>query len=260
MALQAGVDSPMICHTYSVQAGAVDRICEAVEKGEISEKRIDESLSRLQKLKTRYTSWETALNAKPGSELAALNDRNAKLAQKVYSDATTVVRAESAVFPVSPTLKTLFISPGPDIQTGGGAVESGDASQPTRVPWVSSAFADEIKKFNPEVEEIRFTQAGDLSDEQWELVVASDVIILATRNARETPYQQKLGREISKRRTNRTTVSIATCSPYDFLEDSEMKNVITIYEPTVEAFRSAVAIIYGADQARGKLPVSEKTT
>jgi hypothetical protein len=31
-------------------------------------------LSRLQKLKTRYTSWETALNAKPGSELAALND------------------------------------------------------------------------------------------------------------------------------------------------------------------------------------------
>lgn len=258
MALQAGVDSPMICHTFSVQSGAVDRICQAIESGEISDARIEESLARLQKLKSRYTNWDTALQAQSGDELVALNERNAKLAQQVYSDATTVVRVEDGLFPLSASAKTLFVSPGPNVQTGGGAVASGDASQPTRVPWVSSAFADEIKKFNSGAEEVRFTEGSSLSDAQWAMVENSDVVILATRNARETPYQQELGREIAKRRQGRALVSIATCNPYDFLDDPAMKNVIAVYEPTVEAFRSAISIMYGADQPRGKLPVKEK--
>jgi len=51
-------------------------------------------------------------------------------------------------------------------------------------------------------------------------------------------------------------IVIATCDPYDFLEEVDIvKNYITIYEPTVPAFKSAIDVIFGTTQAVGKLPV-----
>ena len=51
-------------------------------------------------------------------------------------------------------------------------------------------------------------------------------------------------------------IVIATCDPYDFLEEKEeIRNYITIYEPTVSAFKSAVDVIFGVTKAVGTLPV-----
>lgn len=257
MALQAGVDNVMICHTYDVQTAAVDRVCAAIDAGEIPDKRITESLNRLSALKTKFTNWETALKTGTEEALAEINARGAQLAAKAYSDAATVVRIDSGIVPLSPSSKTVFVSPGPDFPVGGGAVNSGDAAHPTRVEWVSSSFGDEIRKHCASAEEIRYTEKA-LADDEWSKIEAADVVILATRNAREAPYQQKLGLEIAKRRAGKTLISIATCAPYDFLEESTVKNVIAVYEPTLEAFRSAVDVIYGIDKPRGKLPVTEK--
>ncbi|OAA55139.1 Glycoside hydrolase, family 3 [Cordyceps fumosorosea ARSEF 2679] len=258
LALKAGVDSVMICHTYEVQAAAVDRVCSAIEKGEISQPRIDESLARLDKLKDKFTSWEQALQTSTDEALAEINARGAKLARKIYSDAVTVVRSEDGLLPTSPAVKTVFVSPGPDFPVGGGAVNSGDAAHPTRVPWVSSSFGDEIRKHCAGAEEIRYTEKQPLTDEEWAKVEAADVVILATRNAREAPYQQRLGLEIARRRGNRPLISVATCAPYDFLDEAAVRNLIVVYEPTLEAFRSAVDVIYGIDTPRGKLPVAHK--
>ncbi|XWW94520.1 hypothetical protein V2A60_002463 [Cordyceps javanica] len=257
MALQAGVDNVMICHTYNVQAAAVDRVCTALETGEITAQRIEESLGRLSKLKSKFTNWDLALEMSTDEALDDINARGAKLARKAYADAATVVRIEDGVLPVSQSATTVFVSPGPDFPVGGGAVNSGDAAHPTRVPWVSSSFGDEIRKHCPGAEEIRYTEQP-LTDEQWATIEAADTVILATRNAREAPYQQKLGLAIASRTAGRTLISIATCAPYDFLEEEAVKNVIVVYEPTLEAFRSAVDIIYGAETARGKLPVVEQ--
>jgi beta-N-acetylhexosaminidase len=52
---------------------------------------------------------------------------------------------------------------------------------------------------------------------------------------------------------------IATCDPYDFLEEkAEIKNYITIYEPTIPAFKSAVDVIFGVTTAVGTLPVGAR--
>lgn len=257
MALQAGVDNVMICHTYDVQTAAVDRVCKALEGGEISKQRIEESLGRLSALKKKFTSWEAALQTGTEEELTAINTRGAKIAHKAYSDAVTAVRMEAGLVPLSTSASTVFVSPGPDFPVGGGAVNSGDAAHPTRVPWVSSSFGDEIRKHSPAAEEIRYTEK-DLTDAEWAKIEAAEVVILATRNAREAPYQQKLGLEIAKRRGQKTLVSVATCAPYDFLEEKEVRNVVVVYEPTLEAFRSAVDVLYGVDVARGALPVARK--
>jgi beta-N-acetylhexosaminidase len=80
-------------------------------------------------------------------------------------------------------------------------------------------------------------------------------VILATRNASLSPFQKDfglcLGRKLGKR-----LIVIATCDPYDFLEEiEEIKNYITIYEPTIPAFKSAVDVMFGLITAVGTLPV-----
>ena len=165
MAFQAGVDNVMICHTYDVQTAAVDRLCTALEKSEISQQRIDESLNRLSKLKSKFTNWDRALETSTDAALDDINARGAELAHKAYADAATVVRLEEGLIPVSKSASTVFVSPGPDFPIGGGAVNSGDAAHPTRVPWVSSSFGDEIRTHCAAAEEIRYTEQP-LTEEQ----------------------------------------------------------------------------------------------
>lgn len=252
MAFQAGVDNVMICHTYDVQAGAIDRVCQALESGEIAQERIDASLKRLRELKARFTSWDEALSPQPQDTLAAINQRGEKIATHVYSEATTLVRARSGLLPLSKTAKTVFISPGPNVPIG-GAVDSG--TLPTRVPWIADTFGAKLRDFSPDFVDIRFTEAS-LSTDQWHQIEQADVVILATRNARESAYQRDLGLEVARRRKGLPFIAIATCAPYDFLDDENVETYVAVYEPTVEAFSSAVDILYGVAEARGKLPVA----
>ncbi|KAK5991557.1 Beta-hexosaminidase [Cladobotryum mycophilum] len=253
MAFQAGVDNVMICHTHEVQTAAIDRILRAVETGELAQERIDTSLRRLDDLKSRFTSWDVALHAEPSKTLAAINERGEKLARQVYADATTLVRSQPGLLPLSKSTKIVFVSPGPDVPIG-GAVDSG--TLPTRVPWITDTFGEAIQKNSPGLVDIRFTNST-LTTEQWQQVEKAEVVILATRNARESKYQKDLGLEIACRRQNLPLIAIATCAPYDFLEDAEIGTYIAIYEPTVEAFRSAVDILYGVAEPKGKLPVAQ---
>jgi beta-N-acetylhexosaminidase len=56
----------------------------------------------------------------------------------------------------------------------------------------------------------------------------------------------------------RKLVTIAACSPYDFLDDDSIKTYITTYEPTIEAFTAAANILFGALTPKGTLPVGSK--
>ncbi|KAG8405489.1 hypothetical protein J3458_022141 [Metarhizium acridum] len=255
MALQAGVDNVMICHSYDAQAASIDRVCEALHAGELSQARLDASLKRLRDLKHKFTSWDTALEVRPPSDLASLSKENEALARDIYARATTVVRSEAGLLPVSRTASTVFVSPAVNVATS-AAASSGEEVHKTRVPWVSAALVDSLRRYNPAIADVRFADSS-LTPEQWRQVEDAGVVILATRNARESRYQHGLGLEIAKRRAGKTLISVATCNPYDFIDDqAEVRNFIAVYEPTLEAFASAADIIYGAATARGKLPVA----
>lgn len=254
MALQAGADHVMICHTYAAQTAAIDRVCEALAASDISPQRVKASLRRLADLKSRFVSWDDALRPRPPEELEALNKTSEALARRVYRDAVTLVRSQPGSLPLSRTARTVFVSSGPDVPRG-GAVDSGDvAAAPTRVPWVAASFGDELRARNPAVVQIRF--AGlTLSEDEWRLVDEAEVVVLATRNAHESPYQAAVGLEVARRRGEAPLVAIAACNPYDFLECPQVRTYLAIYDPTVEAFRAAVDMLYG-EPSRGKLPVA----
>lgn len=244
----------MICHTISAQLGAIEQVLQAVKSGELSQKAIQASVDRVRHLKAKYANQPPVTN----ENLRTIESRNTKqaaLAADVYAKSTTVVRNETGLIPVSPTsagMKVVFVSPG-KAPLGGGAVESEE--EKTREPYTAASYIDLIRVHNPDAIDIRFHDGSQLAAEEEKQVAESDVIIFATRNASLSPYQKDFGLSLGKKFGNKLIV-VSTCDPYDFLEEQgEIKNYITIYEPTIPAFKSAVDIVFGVTKPLGSLPV-----
>ncbi|OKL63216.1 hypothetical protein UA08_01313 [Talaromyces atroroseus] len=260
MSLKAGSDSVMICHTYDVQVKSIERVMQAVKFGDLSQSRIDEAFRRVKALKQKFLTWEHALRTTTAdlslTNLATMNERHENCAKKVYSKSTTVVRNDLNTLPISPgTSKVLLLTPGGRVPVGGAVDESGSKHR-TYLDVLKENTGD---KTSSSVTEILYPDTGFLSDEHWQVIKEeADIVILATRNAKEAKEQRKLALQLVK--TRHDLIVIAACNPYDFLDDVDLfKTYIAIYEPTVEAFASAVDIIYGKATSKGKLPVASKS-
>lgn len=256
MALKAGTDCVMVCHTMSAQVGAIELVLDAVKSGELSQDAIQASVNRVKKLKEQYLPPQRT--AIPRSTLELMNarrERQSALASEMYAKSTTLVRSEPGIFPISndPALKIAFVSPG-KTPVGGGAVDSGE--EKTREPYTPASYIDLLKSHNPSTIDIRFFDSIPLSSESEKSIEDADIILFATRNASLSPYQKDFGMLLG-RKFGKKLIVIATCDPYDFLEEvDEIKNYITIYEPTIPAFKSSVDIIFGISRPLGHLPVS----
>ncbi|KAK2628709.1 hypothetical protein QTJ16_001812 [Diplocarpon rosae] len=255
MALKAGTDCVMICHTFTAQVGAIQKVIAAVKSGELSQEAIQASVKRVEALKLKYVSNDTIPLMSLGDSRAR-NTKQALLASEVYAESTTVVRSVAGSFPISTdSVKNIvFISPG-KAPPGGGAVESGE--EIARELFKPATYIETLRVQGPNIVDIQFNDGVPLSAAQEKQVDEAEVVILATRNASFSPYQKNYGLTLGKKFGTRLIV-IATCDPYDFLQDTEeIKNYITIYEPTIPAFKSAVDIIFGRTRGLGSLPLAK---
>lgn len=250
LALKAGSDSIMVCHTYDVQVASIEAVCQAVKTGEIPLSRLEEALRRVTQLKSRFLNWDTALRRKADEDLSSLNAESAELAKEVYSRSTTLVRSKPGVLPLSKSSHIVFLSPEEKTPAGGGAVDSGEIA--SRNPYTSAQFIDILRLHNDSIIDLRYGGMG-LSPDDWKIIDDAEVVILATCNARELSYQKNLGSELAQKKEK--LIVVATCNPYDFLEDPAVETYITTYEPTLEAFSAAADVIFGVAPAKGVLPV-----
>lgn len=251
----------IICHTMSAQVGAIEQVVQAVKSEELSQKAIQASVDRVRQIKSKYADHTPAMNPQL-LRMTTLHDaksrdiKQAALAADVYAKSTTVVRSEAGLIPISPytsRMKVVFVSPG-KTPIGGGAVESGE--EKTREPYTPASYIDLIRVHNPDAVDIRFHDGFQLSTEEEKHIADSNFIIFATRKVSLSPYQQEFGLSLGKKFGNKLMV-VSTCNPYDFLEEkAEIKNYITIYDPTIPAFKAAVDIIFGVAKAWGSLPVA----
>jgi beta-N-acetylhexosaminidase len=249
LALNAGSDSVMICHTHAVQMASIDRVCQAVQSGGMSLSRLDEAHRRVTRLKRTFLNWDTALHSNPVADLTSFNQQSAVLAKEAYSRSATLVRCKPDVVPLSKSSKIVFLFPGANTPAGGAVDGEGLGRQGS---YDATIYGDVIRRHNQFVIEVRYGPSG-LSAEQWSLVESADVVILTTVNARESPYQENLGLELPNRA--RSLVAIAACNPYDFLEHQSIETYVVTYEPTIDAFEAAADVIFGASSGKGKLPV-----
>ncbi|KAJ9271552.1 CAZyme family GH3 [Paecilomyces variotii] len=253
LALKAGSDSIMVCHKYSMQVASILTLCDAIRTGEIPHERLEEAFGRVTQLKKRFLNWETALSRKGHEQLAGLNESIAALSKKIYSHSTTVIRDKKGLLPLSKIGNVILLSPG-ESTPAGGAVHSGEA--PTRSPYIPSGFIEFLRIHNNTTVDILYNSAG-LSADEWMKVDQADAVIFASRNALEALYQRTLGLELAKRTNN--LIVVATCNPYDFLEDEEsVETYIATYEPTPEAFAAAADVIFGSVPGKGHLPIGRK--
>jgi len=244
----------------SAQVGAIEQVIQAVKSGELSQKEIQASVDRVRRLKLKYSTQVSGVTSQKtrSTMLQDAEKRNvvqAALAADIYAKSVTVVRTEPGLILISPysaQTKVVLVSPG-KTSVGGGAVESGE--EKTREPHTPGSYIDLIRAHNPGAIDIRFHNGSHLLRADETHIAASEVIIFATRNASLEPYQKAFGRSLGEKYGKKLIV-VATCDPYDFLEEkAEIKNYITIYEPTIPAFKAAADIIFGVAKAKGCLPV-----
>ncbi|KAJ5236634.1 hypothetical protein N7489_006725 [Penicillium chrysogenum] len=249
LALRAGSDSIMICHTFDVQVASIKRVCEAIKSGTIDQARLADACRHVSTVKDKFLSWDAALRQSSLADLSSLNNRIAETTMDIYSRSTTLVRDKNSVLPLSKTSIIIFLFPG-DKTPVGGAVD-GEGTGRSGL-YQSSKYLDVLRQHNNSIAELRYGASG-LTSEQWRSLEVADVVIFTSLNAKESPYQESLGLKLAER--VRSLVHIAACNPYDFLDAPSVKTYITTYEPTIEAFSVAADIMFGALVPTGALPV-----
>ncbi|KAK8183646.1 putative beta-N-acetylglucosaminidase [Phyllosticta capitalensis] len=248
-ALKAGCDCVMICHTIALQSGALDAVYAAAEDSSFAEQ-LTTSHRRVNGTR-QDLSLEAACSKPDLQSFYHISAENAKLALDVYKRSATLVRG-SKILPLKKDGNMLFILPA-DMPIPSGVVEYGDLQAP--VPETPSGYLEVLKSFNPHIQTMKFFENGSNDKEILDAAAATDTVILATRNARFSPYQRKMARALQAAAP--ALVVIATCDPYDFLgEDGAfVENYVAIYEPTAAAFQGAADVLFGVCEARGRLPV-----
>ena len=249
LALQAGSDSLMMCHTFEVHVASIKRVTEAVQSGELTQSRFDEACRHVAQLKDKFLNWDVALRKGDFAELDALKKKQSEIFEGVYDRSVTLVRDEASALPLSSTSNIVFLFPG-DGTPAGGAVDgegTGKAGD-----YDSAKYLNTLKRYNQSITEIKYPKAG-LSDEQWSAVNSADAVVFVSMNAKESPYQLSLGNALPGQ--VKSLVAIAACQPYDWLDVPEIKTYLTTYEPTVESFSVASDIIFGKKAPQGALPI-----
>jgi beta-N-acetylhexosaminidase len=223
----------MICHTFAVQLEAIQKVTEAVTQGVLPMKEIMASTKRILDLKSKYDlSFESTTSA---TDQKQLFDQQKNYASMIYQQSTTLVRHNPATFPIKTELSKLVLITPAQLASSSGAVDSGDSDVEDCVTGSSYIAVIEAVSSNSslEVVEIQFHQDVPLSPESEKIINTAYTVILATNNALINTHQRDFGKALGRKLGGKLIV-IATCEPYDFLEDSrDIQNYIAIYEPTV---------------------------
>lgn len=249
LALQAGSDSLMMCHTFDVHVASIKKVCEAIQHGEIDKSRFEEACRRVARVKDSFLAWEVALRKGEFAELDALKDRHVRIFEDAYECSVTLVRDVTGILPLPKTSNIVFLFPGDGTPAGGAVDGEGMGRQGS---YDADKYLNILHRHNPTITQIKYRETG-LSPEQWTAVESADAVIFVSMNAKESPYQLSLGKALPQK--CRKLVAIAACQPYDLLDVQEVKTYITTYEPTVEAFSVAAGIIFGDKKPRGVLPI-----
>ncbi|MBS7333961.1 MAG: glycoside hydrolase family 3 protein [Weeksellaceae bacterium] len=233
-AFLAGND--MLLFSQGVKVGK-QKIIAAIEKGEISENRLAESVKKI--LMAKYLVGLN--NFQPlhaNNVFEDLNsEQNSALTYKIYEEATTVTKNSNNVLPITDvTAKIAFVP-----------LEQTDYK----------IFHDHLKKYT-DVKLVKIDNASQINK-----LNEFDYVIYGAFLSNETVYKSYKLSATSKailKSTPADKKSILTLftSPYGLkdLDLSSIDGVVVNYQNTDQTKQIAPQIIFGAIPAKGKLPVT----
>lgn len=247
-ALQAGTD---ILLMPSDLHKAYEGVLEAVKTGAISEERIEQSVKRILRVKSRCANQENYSEAARLSKArTVVGSREHKEKEtKLATEAVTLLKNEGKVLPLSTqeTHKLVLAAP--------------------RSEWVQvmeEALLSQLKTGREEeITGLSYGQLSELTGAQKSLIDESDYVILATYSsnlATRTPGKSPSASFAASlidyaARAGKRTIVLALGTPYDILYLQKGNAYLAVYGANEANIQAGMAAIFGSMKLSGKLPV-----
>jgi beta-N-acetylhexosaminidase len=236
LALKAGVDVLLNPPNMAV---AYKGVMDAVASGELTHKRLDESLRRVLDLKWRNgVVHDPFVDADSVMETVGTPDNLAR-AQEVTDESPTVLENEAGTLPMTASGKKVLV-------TGYGVATKETLAADIRRRGATAEVA--ATGTNPTQAEIDAAVAK---------AKASDVAVVLTMNAASSARQATLVKALQDSGT--PVVVAAVRNPYDIAEFPDVPTYVATYSYKDIALESLTKVLFGEVSPTGKLPVDVPT-
>ncbi len=245
LALQAGIDLVLVSHLFSRQLASIEAIRAAVHSGELDPAIVQSAAERILALKARALSWGKL------PEIEALQESigsptHLQLQERAYELSTTLVRNEEGLLPIH-------------LKSGEQIVV---LAQPRNLLTMveDRAFADDtlaviLSKHSHQIRQLSIN--AQTAQEAYTFVLSEtseqDILVVATVNAHVDQMQGELVRLLTT--SGRRIIGIAVRNPYDLAAFPALRTYLATYEYTKPALEAAARVLFGEQEAHGKLPV-----
>lgn len=235
MALKAGADMPMILWTRKMKEEVYQSLLAAVRSGEISRKRLHQSLRRILRTKKRRGLFRNQLA--PLNHIVKSGNRNTvheQVAARIAREAVTLVRNRGDVLPLRPAKQPHVVAVAPPGPFGKTLAQQANVEM-ISVPYVPS------RKRRREITAATIDAARD-----------ADTLILAAVNR----YHIGIAQRVTASLPGVRTVLLSFASPY-YLEDlPDVEGYVCTYSYRDAAQAAAARAVIGNAPMNGRLPIS----
>lgn len=241
-AVEAGVDLVMVSHIHSLQEESILKMVEAVRNNTITEQQIDQSINRIERMISNYTSWDEIEKIQEVASFVGSQIHHDQM-KTIYKDGITLVSREGKSIQADD--RVLLIYP-----TNVYATMVEDKR------YATLEMAEKLKKVHSQVDEIEVdpTRYEEVLENAIDKVNNYDHIVVLTLNAVQHGNQQKLVHQIIA--SGKPVDVVAIRSPYDASYFPQANRMICAFEFTQTAFEIVAEYLVGRTEINGKLPVT----
>ncbi|MBT2901031.1 MULTISPECIES: glycoside hydrolase family 3 protein [unclassified Streptomyces] len=243
LALLAGVDQLLNPPNLSVAWNAV---LEAVRGGEISEARVDESILRILRLKSRLGLFRDPFVSRRGVERTVGSRAHRAAADRIAERTTTLLADPGATLPLSRRSHRDLLVVGADPASPSGT--TGPPTSTLRDAFSEMGFTATALSTGTAPNQAKIAEAVAAAG-------GRDAVVVATYNVTATSSQRTLVTALVA--TGVPVVAVAVRNPYDVahLTGTGVAASLAAYSWTDVELRAAARVIAGHAEPEGTLPV-----
>lgn len=237
MAIEAGVDLVLVCHTRSVQQASREAILKAVKDGRITEARLDQSVRRIMALKEKYSlsSRRHADPSKLGKVLRA--KAHLDLRREIAERAVTLAKNDLGVVPLNGGARILVVG----------------------LHWTVDPLAEAIGRYAGSVETLTVEDADGI-ERAASSAEGADAVVVPV--APHEPWRARVDQALQARlvealnESGKPLVVVAVREPYILGRFAGVSTQLCTYGYREGMLEAAADVIFGRARPVGTLPVT----
>ncbi|MGW3267747.1 glycoside hydrolase family 3 protein [Streptomyces sp. NPDC001056] len=241
LALKAGVDQ--LLNPPSIET-AWNAVLKAVQDGELTEARLDESILRILRMKSRLGLFGEPYVDRAGVDRVVGTRSHLATADRIAERTTTLLVNEDATLPLDHRRQPRLLVVGAD-----PASPSGTTGPPTGV--LAAALTE--SGFTATALSTGTSPSAATIDQAVAAARDADAVVVGTYNVTAGSSQRTLVDRLVA--TGKPVVALAVRNPYDVAHLPSVRACLASYCWTDVELRAAARVIAGRVRPRGKLPV-----